>query len=226
MDDSLMFVVYRSADNQGEPTVSPRTTSGHNMPEYYNNTQVNVLEGSEVTNDNFVVRMHCRNCRNWGDGNLDTNGLKQRFFYALGPSGDDLKSDDYTAVISQHPNHPQQFTLNMVEATGTNGVPVFASNDSTDNSSDNNNDNDDDGPFADDSPSRGVAFHAFVMSFAFSIIFPLGYLFLRLFEKVWLHYSLQGFGTVLVFLGVGSGIRVSKTENIVSTSSTTCSFPN
>lgn len=211
MADSLMFVVYRSADNQGEPTVSPRTTTGHNMPEYYNSTQINVLEASEVNSDNYVVQMHCASCRSWGDGTLDTNGKSQRFFYALGPSGDDLKSDDYNAVISQHPAHPKQFVLDVVAATGTNGVPSFTS-DSTDNSDDGDND---DGPGGIGVTSPGVGFHAFVMSLAFSIIFPLGYLFLRLFEKVWLHYSLQAFGTVLVFLGVGSGIRVSKQESIV-----------
>ncbi|KAK5080387.1 hypothetical protein LTS08_007685 [Lithohypha guttulata] len=213
MDDSLMFVVYRSQDNQGEPTVSPRTTNYHNMPEFYNETTVNVLEGSEVTNDKYVVRMHCKSCRNWGDGGLDTSGRRQRFFYALGPSGDDIKSDDSNARIDSHPGHPSQFMLDMVEATGTNGVPAFEMND---DASDDSGDDDDDrrGPFGSGDLSRGVAFHAFVMSFAFSIVFPLGYLFLRLFERVWMHYSIQAFGTLLVFAGVGSGIMVSKRENL------------
>ena len=205
-----MFVVYRSADNQGEPTVSTRVGHDHVMPEYYNETIVNVLEGSEVNGDNFVVNLHCKNCRSWGEGNLDTSSTNARFFYALGPDGTDLMSDDVSERISQHPSHPKQFTLNVQAATGQNGVPSFGSDDTEDS------DDNDGGPFAGDGPDRGVAFHAFVMSFAFTIIFPLGYLFLRLFERVWLHWGLQAFGTVLVFLGVGSGIAVSKRGDIVS----------
>lgn len=211
MDNSLMFVVYRSADDQGEPTVSPRIGQNHVMPEWYNNTQVNVLEGSEVTKDKFVVNMHCRGCRSWGEGSLDLTNSRARFFYALGPSGTTLKSDNSNERIEAHPNHPKQFSLNMTAATGLNGVPPFESEqDSQEN------------PNRDVSmggiimSSRGVAFHAFLMSFAFSVVFPVGYLFLRIFDRLWAHWGTQIFGTLLVFLGMVAGIVISVKELQVS----------
>lgn len=206
MDNSLMFVVYRSADNQGEPTVSPRLGKNHVMPEWYNDTVVNVLQGSEVTDDKFVVNIHCKNCRNWGEGSLDLSSTRGRFFYALGPPGKSLTSDNYNQNIQSHPNHPKQFNLNVAGAIGANGVPSFdTADDSSDDGADDSDDVLDGGMFM----SRGVAFHGFVMSLAFSVVFPVGYLLLRLFNRVWVHWAAQAFGTVLVLLGMIVGIVFS-----------------
>lgn len=213
MQNSLMFVVYRSADDKGEPTVSPRLTKNHDMPEYHNETVVNVLEGSEVTNDNFIAHIHCKNCRSWDGGNLDENAVKGRFFYALGPEGS-LTSDDINAKIEKHSDTPVQFKVDVKAAIGTNGVPSFTSTNSS-NTKFNSGDGDLPG-FSNGQPSMILAFHAFVLCFAFTIIYPVGYLLLRLFERVWLHWGLQSFGTLFVFMGVGSGIAISKREDIVS----------
>src|SRR4051794_12538130 len=48
MHNSLIFVAYRSADNQGEPTLSPRIGQQHRMPIFTNSVNVSVLSGSEV----------------------------------------------------------------------------------------------------------------------------------------------------------------------------------
>lgn len=206
MDNSLMFVVYRSADDQGEPTVSPRVGGPHVMPEWYNATQVNVLEGSEVTNDKFVVNIHCKSCRSWGDGSLDLKNSRARFFYALGPTGKTLKSDNSNERIESHPNHPRQFSLNMTAATGLNGVPAFTQDDSSDDA---DRDVSVGGMIM---SSRGVVFHAFAMTFAFSVVFPLGYLFLRLFDRLWMHWGCQVFGTLVIINGMVAGIVISVKE--------------
>ena len=214
MDNSLMFVIYRSADNQGEPTVSPRVGSGHVMPEWYNGTVVNVLEGSEVTDDKFIVNLHCKGCRSWGDGSMDTTSTRGRFFYALGPSGDDLKSDDYSQRIDTHPRHPKQFTMNINAAIGVNGVPAFESDDS--DNSDDNGDSFVDAIIA--IRSGGLVFHAIIMAFAFTIVFPLGYLFVKVFDRIWLHWGTQVFGTLLAIIGAIIGMRIAVTMLDVSLS--------
>lgn len=216
MDNSLIFVVYRSKDNQGEPTLSPRIGNQHQMPIFTNKVNTTILQGSEVTDDKFIVNFHCMGCRSWDEGEVDATSTSAPFFYALGPEEQgNLQSDDKEFRINRHELHSDIFPLDMKAATGTNGVPVIGSAGDNASTGDDDSDDDDFGGSPRYGGSRGVAFHAFFMSFAFILVFPGGYLFLRLFERVWLHWGIQSFGVLLVFLGVGSGIAVSIREQIV-----------
>lgn len=213
MHDSLIFVVYRSADNQGEPTLSPRLGEQHSMPLFTTQVNTSILQGSTVTDDKFVVNFHCVGCRSWDGGEVDVASTDAPFFYALGPEGS-LQSDDKEVQINRHEAHSVVFPLDMKAATGANGVPGIGS--ATDGNSTGVAD-DDSGPASSIGISRGVAIHGFVMCFAFALVFPGGYLFLRIFERVWLHWGIQSFGLLLVFLGVASGIAVSIREQLVGT---------
>jgi len=214
MHDSLIFVVYRSADNQGEPTLSPRLGEQHSMPIFTNQVNTSILSESTVTDDKFVVNFHCVNCRSWDGGSVDVASTNAPFFYALGPKGT-LQSDDKETRINKHEIHSDIFTLDMQAATGANGVPVIGS------AGDLDMNEVDEISGSTYGISRGVAIHGFVMCFAFALVFPAGYLFLRIFERLWLHWGIQSFGVLLVFLGVASGIAVSIREQLVST---TCLF--
>ncbi|KAK5093029.1 hypothetical protein LTR70_000504 [Exophiala xenobiotica] len=210
MHDSLIFVVYRSADNQGEPTLSPRLGEQHSMPLFTTQVNTSILEGSTVTDDRFVVNFHCVGCRSWDGGEVDVASTDAPFFYALGPEGS-LQSDDKEVQINRHEAHSVIFPLDMKAATGANGVPGIGS--ATDGNPTGAAD-DDSGSASGIGISRGVAIHGFVMCFAFALVFPGGYLFLRIFERVWLHWGIQSFGLLLVFLGVASGIAVSIREQL------------
>lgn len=218
MDKSLIFVVYASADNQGEPTVSPRIGSGHTPPALTNAVNVSVLEGSSATEDKFVVNLHCQNCRNWGSGEVDVTSSSAPFIYALGPSGT-LQSDDKNARISKHSSYQSGWSLDMKQATGINGVPIVGgAGGSTDNDDD---DDDDDAPGQGPGPGfergpRMLIIHAFLMGFAFAIVYPGGYLLLRVFERVWLHAGVQTFGIVLTIAVIITGVVMSKRDQIVS----------
>ena len=217
MDNSLIFVVYRSADDQGEPTLSPRIGSQHQTPTYTDKVNTSILQDSTVTDDKFVINFHCVGCRSWGEGEVDVSSTSAPFFYALGPEGS-LQSDDKEARINQHEKHSDIFSLDMKAATGVNGVPVVGSaGNSTSTGDDDDNDDSEDGYDSAYGLSRGVALHAFVMCFAFAIVYPAGYLFLRIFERVWLHWGIQSFGVFLTCAGLGSGIAVSIKEQIVRT---------
>lgn len=221
MDNSLIFVVYRSADNQGEPTLSTRIGEQHRMPIFTNKVNTSILQGSTVTDDKFIINFHCMGCRSWGEAEVDVTSTSAPFFYALGPGGS-LRSDDKEVRINRHDLHSDAFTLDMKAATGVNGVPVIGSAGDNTSIGEDADDDDDDGPGYGFGISRGVAFHAFVMCFAFSIVYPAGYLFLRIFERVWLHWGIQSFGVILTFLGVGSGIAVSMREQLVDLPASLC----
>lgn len=220
MDGTLMFIVYRPSDNSGEPTLSPRIATGHIMPEFTKDVNVTLLAGSDTANDRFVANIHCHNCRSWDGGQVDVTSESAPFIYAIGPDTT-LNSDDPSAILTQHATHQNGWSLNMKAATGANGVPIV------DSGSSNNTTNGGSTSPTDDTNvvvlSLGMIFHGVVMCLAFALIYPLGYLFLRLFERAWLHAGIQSFGLLLTLLGVISGIAVSKRDQIVSP---TPSLPN
>jgi hypothetical protein len=57
----------------------------------------------------------------------------------------------------------------------------------------------------------------------FIVLFPAGYLFLRVFERVWIHIAFQSFGLFATLLGAASGIALSIKKNkvCISNSSST-----
>jgi hypothetical protein len=58
MSGSNMFVVYTSADGKNV-TLSPRTASGYSMPTLNSDTQVELLEGSGVSNGIMTANVKC-----------------------------------------------------------------------------------------------------------------------------------------------------------------------
>lgn len=59
MAGSNMFVVYTSADGNNV-TLSPRSASGYNMPTLNSDTQVELLEGSGVSNGVMTANVKCK----------------------------------------------------------------------------------------------------------------------------------------------------------------------
>jgi hypothetical protein len=204
MAGTLMFIVYASNEG-GNVTVSPRIATGHVMPQHTEDVQVQVLEGTGIHNGTFVVNAKCTNCRSWDGGSIKTTSTNQAMIWAAGKAGE-LNDNDLNANIQQHVGY-EHFSLDLTKATGTGGVPVVDASTSTiDNS----------GPTDDDHWGGASGFHAFLMVAAFLIAFPGGYLLLRVFEKVWIHWGVQSAGLILILLGMGVGIAISKRDHIVS----------
>jgi hypothetical protein len=204
MAGTLMFVTYASQEGNNV-TVSPRLGKGHVMPQHTNDVQVQVLEGSGIKNGTFVVNAKCTNCRTWDGGSLKTTSTSQPMIWAAGSAGE-LNTNDLNANIQQHQGY-EHFSLDLTKASGVGGVPVVDASTSTISS----------GSDIEGTEHWGASgFHAFLMVAAFLIGFPGGYLLLRVFEKVWLHWGVQSAGLVLILLGMGVGIAISKRDHIVS----------
>lgn len=208
MQNALMFIVYASEDGNNV-TLSPRLATGNSQPRYTDNTQVQVLGGSGIIDGNYVVNAKCSNCRTWSGGSVDVTGNRVNMIWAIGPDGD-IDSDDVQANIQQHRTY-NSFDLDFAAATGEAGVPVpQASSNNTEVIG---------GPNASQSfGGRGgaTAFHAFILVAAFLVVFPTGFLLLRVFEKVWLHWAVQSLALVMSAVGMGVGISISKNRGIVS----------
>lgn len=212
MQNSLMFVAYASQDGKNV-TISPRLGTGHVEPQHTTDVTVSTFAGTGLQDGVYTINAMCSGCRKWNGGELDITDQRSPMIYALGPAWG-LESNELDAPIRQHQINGG-FSLNLVKATGIGGVPSFAAAIAVGGSDgDGNDDGDDDGDNFFYSP--GVGAHALLMIVSFLIIFPGGYLFLRVFEKVWLHYSIQSVGALFVLLGSAVGIAVSKKDNLVS----------
>ena len=206
MAGTLIFVTYASEDNKNV-TVSPRIATGHVMPQHTDDVQVEVLSGSGIIDGSYVVNARCSKCRSWDGGKINVDSTNQAMIWAAGPAGI-LNSDDANAQISKHEGY-NFFKLDLKAATGAGGVPIV--NSTTDAVVGGGPDDDD------DHFRRGATgFHGFLMAAAFLIVFPGGYLLLRVFEKVWLHWGVQSLALLMIVLGMGVGIAISKKDNIVS----------
>jgi hypothetical protein len=61
MANSNIFVVYTSADGNNV-TLSPRTTSSYQAPDFNDAAQVTLLEGSRVENGVMTANVRCKFC--------------------------------------------------------------------------------------------------------------------------------------------------------------------
>jgi hypothetical protein len=206
-DSSLVFLAYRSSDGKSI-TVSPRLATQHSEPQYLPVRSVNikVLEGSGISNGMIVINAMCSNCRSWTGNSINVKSTSQAMILATyANSGGDtfIQSDDLSYSISQH-NAYSQFTINLVQATGNGGVPSGSYGGSKSGSSSGGS-----------SHHLARTIHAIVMLASFLFLYPLGVIYLRILEKVWLHWLNQTFATLCIVVAAAIGIGISIQQEIV-----------
>ncbi|RDL35890.1 Uncharacterized protein BP5553_06502 [Venustampulla echinocandica] len=124
MAGSLMMIIYGSPDAQGI-TISPRIATGHTEPTFTTDVQVEVLDGTSIQNNLYVLNALCHGCRSWKGGSLNLNTTVQPFMYAFGPNII-ASSDSPTLGLRRHYSFGH-FTMDMIQATGPGSVPPAAS---------------------------------------------------------------------------------------------------
>lgn len=205
-----MFIAYTSSSS-GQLTVSPRISTSYQMPSYSSSAgvTVEVLSSSTSSSGGWTADFKCTGCRSWNGGKIDTTSSSASMFYGFGPAGSALDTNDLSAAIARHSYNPSVFAVNLKEANGPGGIPAAPNGTSTPTSNSSP---------SDDSSSTGVptliVFHGIVTLLAFGIVFPLGYLLLRVFEKVWLHAGFQTLALLLTILGAATGYGISRIYSI------------
>ncbi|KAG9948381.1 CBD9-like protein, partial [Aureobasidium melanogenum] len=202
MQDSMMFIVYGDKSKHGA-TLSTRYSTGENEPKYMSN--MNPTSNASHEDGFFVVDAHYQNSSSWMHNHIDMSSSKQPFIFALGPKLSRSNGGSPSATIQRHVVYGR-FTMDMTKAV-SDSAPTP---------------NGEDGAWvrSDASEAYGVssdydvgsAIHAVVMCLAFVIVFPLGALLLR-FVSVRVHYMVQLAATILVIVGLGTGIYISMEYN-------------
>ena len=103
-------------------TISPRIATDHSEPSVASNFHVEALPGTGITDEMFVLKARCRNCRVWPGGFINPDSTAHPMIYAFGP-GNKLQSNALDAPLKRHVRYGK-FAMNMKAATGAGGVPA------------------------------------------------------------------------------------------------------
>lgn len=231
MQNSLYFIAYASSNGTGV-TLSPRVASGNSEPSYYKDVTCDLIYGNGlsnsdqesntgpfggVSNGKMSVNAVCHNATSWklgsSSGSLDVTSTAQPFIFAVGPSvpgGPNLRSNSLSAGLQYH-DFFGQFTMDMTQATTDSGsVSVPLPNDATNSSYTNSGVTI---QFAKSDSDPAPHIHAFVMCFAYFVLWPIGSLCLRVMNRVKLHAWVQFIGLVLATMGSAGGAYLSTEYN-------------
>ncbi|RCI14666.1 hypothetical protein L249_6780 [Ophiocordyceps polyrhachis-furcata BCC 54312] len=185
MRDADMFVVYASGSNNNV-TLSTRRGTGHQPPRYTERSDVQLVEGSGISDGIMTANVRCSGC-----DSLDLGGSSE--WIAAWQSGDAINSQSPSAPIAKHDGF-NSFSVNMATAAGsTNRAPFFGS----------------DGPSGANpvgrprGPRLGLA-HGVLMSVIFIFGYPVGSLLMPLVGN-WL---LHGIWQIVTFLGMWAGFGI------------------
>lgn len=185
-------------------TVSPRIADGNSEPSFAPEIQLDVLDGTSIRDDMFVLKAVCRNCRSWRGGQLDATNLAHPMIYAFGPATG-LQSNDANAGLKRHARYGT-FDMNMVAATGLGVVPSpsAALNGVTIRT----------GPVKDH--HRKSLAHSVLGCIALFVLWPLNVIFAGFLRNIRIHIGLSVFLLIFLVISYALGISISSEFNRVS----------
>ena len=229
MQDTFMLIAYPSSNGTGL-TISPRIARGHSEPVFQPDVVVEKIfsddyapAANQVAHGIMIAHGVCRNCTWWTRGALDLENTRQPFIYALGADpgkGSALMSDSPDVGLRRHSFYGH-FEGDMTYAVSTKehgrvpppndpggGASGVADTNFAYAFSTKAFDTHDDSEWA-------PVLHGVIMSLAFILIFPSGALLMRLLRRkgVVFHAGVQMFGLLLVIIGLGTGVYVSRQYN-------------
>jgi hypothetical protein len=200
MENSLMFVMYPNK-NGDNVTISPRFGSKNAEPSFTSKISLDILPGTTITDDSMLLlKAVCRNCREY----MNIKATAQPMIYAFG-NGARVQSDSKDANLKRHVRYGH-FTMDMVAATGTGGVPGKTNAMSGVSM---------EGPMVKDHDRANLA-HAVIGCLALFVIWPLNVLFAGFIKNIKVHVVVSVIIMMFLTVAYALGIHTSGQFNRVS----------
>lgn len=188
-------------------TLSPRVGSGHVEPSHYKNKTMSIelWKDSGIRNGRYVAIGVCHNCKDWHSGSIDFESRTQPMFYAVGPDELHLNSDAEDAGLRRH-DYWGHFNIDLQAARGDPALfpPKDLLRTNATARSDEHNDHE-----------YTSSLHAVAMAGTFVLIFPVGIFYKKVLGSVRWHWITQAFGLIVVLVGAGLGLGISRYYNRV-----------
>ena len=132
MSGANIFVVYTDSTGNNV-TVSPRLGTGNVQPQHDTAAEIEVLEGSGVSNGVMTANVRCGNCDSWSGGSMDFSSSSASWIYAW-TSGSSLDTDELNANINRH-EQASSFDFDFSSARSTENDNPFVASTGTDSGS-------------------------------------------------------------------------------------------
>lgn len=188
------------------------------MPLHDTSTNIEVLEGSGVSDGIMTANVRCSNCDTWSGGSMDFSSSSAEWIFAV-KAGSSMNSGDLDANIGIH-DGASSFMFDLAQARGgsadvnpfastTDGMPVVVSGSDTASSSSS-------------SSSTGntiLLAHGALASLAFVGLFPVGGIVIRVANftgLIWVHAALQILGVVTYIAAFGLGVYMATQMKMLS----------
>jgi hypothetical protein len=213
-----IFVVYQNGSDGGV-TLSPRAGRGHVMPEYNQQTGLDLLPGSGITDGEMIANVRCSSC----SSSLELGGSNS--WISAWHRGDALDSTDPEQRISVH-DDKIVFTVDLAQATISSDENPFVTSSNGDNGgqvvnkpSPGNNGSGGSAIGTDNSQSNTdtiILAHGIIMTIVFAAGYPIGALLMPLVRKWFIHASWQMLVFLLMWVGFALGYIASDRKGIFS----------
>lgn len=209
MAGSNMFIMYAASVNN--VTLSPRSGRGRFPPGYNPDAQIELLNGTGISNGYMTANVRCNNCLQWTGGSLDPSSSSSSWIWAE-KQGTAIDSSDPRYAITRHDSHGVH-TISMSQARVANvdALNPFASQNAASTPQTGTT-----GTTASKSNSILIA-HAVLMSVAFVILFPSFAISVHIipYSKTVsrIHAPLQLFTLAMALAGLGLGVYLGVDTN-------------
>ncbi|KAF4332340.1 hypothetical protein FBEOM_13863 [Fusarium beomiforme] len=188
MSGSTMLVIYQ--DGSGNVTLSTRTGHGHDMPTYESRSNIQLIDGSGVSNKTMVANIH------WKDASI----LKgSDHWISAWKTGSPLDTSDASTDFDEH-DGTDSFSVDLSQATVSGSGNPFTNSSNT-SLSDNNTVSGGGGGEDHTGSAHGV-----IMAVVFLVGFPIGSVLMPLLGKWLIHASWQ----IIAFIGMWIGFGIGK----------------
>jgi len=190
-----IFLMYANETNG--VTLSTRQGTGHVMPMYAERNDVELLEGSGISDGRMRANVRCSSC-----DNLDLGGSNS--WIAAWKSGDPAEENSVEASIQFHDSE-NVFDVNLAEASIATDVNPFLSdeNGNSNGTSTSASDTEESGGSSNDDTI--LLAHGVIMSIVFVVLYPLGAMLMPLLGKWLIHSTVQIVAFLLMWAGFALG---------------------
>ncbi|MCJ1463566.1 hypothetical protein MMC07_002174 [Pseudocyphellaria aurata] len=223
MKDSNIFMIY--ADDSGtNVTLSPRSGTGEQEPNFNQNAKVSLLEGSGIANGKMTANVRCSSCADWGAGSMDFTSSNTQWIWAV-KGGPPVKSSSPSYSGLRHHDSSGSLTFDLTVAKGGNSLNPFATQAATSGTASSASSPTSSASSGSGNTGASTSFdnirqkreratiaHGAVMGLAFALLFPLGSILIRVFSfsgLIWVHAATQMVAYALAIAGLGLGVWIA-----------------
>lgn len=165
---------------------------------------IQLKDTTGIKDGRYVATGICHNCREWNSGIIDFNSTKQPMIFATGPDEMNLNSNAMDAGLRRHDFYGT-FDLNLQLARGDPAAfppPNLSEVKPTEHR-------------GQDDHEYSSSVHAVVMIGTFVVLFPVGVFYQKILRNLHWHYWTQALGVLVVLVGAGLGLGMSRSYNRV-----------